>query len=515
MPERSSAATGAADWALRCRGLRKAFPGVVALSDLDFSARAGHVHAILGENGAGKSTLMKGLAGSVPFDSGDVELFGEPASIRSPLDARALGIEVAYQELSGIPDLSVARSIWLRRGPGGPLASLRRGALRRRTLELYDRLGAPRIDPDRLVRQLSIAERHLVEVVSSVATDPRVVVFDEATASLPAEETRWVLELARRLAAEGKLVLFISHRLPEIRQVADAVTVLRDGHAVLTAATADVDDDQLVEAMLGRKPQRLYPPPLAKPGATVNLRVEALSSGSRLTDVSFELHEGEIVGVGGLEGQGQSALLYALFGLAPARGRIFVRDQPVRIRSPRAAFQAGIGLALVPEDRRREGLILSKSVRENVALPILGRLTRFGLLQGRVEERTVREAIERLNIKASLEQPVMTLSGGNQQKVVVAKLLLLGTKILLFHDLTRGIDVGTKAQIFALLRELAAGGHSILFYSSDNQELTQMCDRVLVLSRGRLAATLEGDAMTEAQILRAAFGVQGRAAVPS
>src|SRR4051794_3240512 len=190
MPDRSPTATNAPQWALRCRGLRKAFPGVVALSDLDFSARAGRVHAILGENGAGKSTLMKGLAGSVPFDSGEVELFGETASIRSPLDARRLGIEVAYQELSAIPDLSVARSIWLRRGSGGPFASLRRRALRRRTLELYERLGAPRIDPDRLVRQLSIAERQIVEVISSLATDPRVVVFDEATASLPAEETR-------------------------------------------------------------------------------------------------------------------------------------------------------------------------------------------------------------------------------------------------------------------------------------------------------------------------------------
>jgi ribose transport system ATP-binding protein len=317
-----------------------------------------------------------------------------------------------------------------------------------------------------------------------------------------------VLELARRLADEGKLVLFISHRLREIRQVADEVTVLRDGRSALTAAMSDVDDEQLVEAMLGRKPQRLYPAPLSRPGDVVNLRVEQLSSGNRLSEVSFELHEGEIIGVGGLEGQGQSALLYSLFGLAPARGRIFIRDQPVSIRSPRAAFRAGIGMALVPEDRRREGLIASKPVRENVALPILDRLTRRGLLSGRLEDEAVRQAVERLDVKvSSLEQPVTTLSGGNQQKVVIAKLLMLGAKIMLLHDLTRGIDVGTKAQIFALLRELAASGHSILFYSSDNQELVHMCDRVLVLSRGRVAARLEGEELTEAQILRAAFGL--------
>jgi ribose transport system ATP-binding protein len=514
-PARDSA-PGDGVWALRCRGLRKAFPGVVALDQLAFDARAGRVHAILGENGAGKSTLMKGLAGAVPFDSGDVELFGEPVSIRSPRDARRLGIEVAYQELSSIPDLSVARSIWLRRGAGGRGTRLRQGALRRRTLALYERLGAPRIDPDRLVRHLSLAERQVVEVVGSLATDPRIVVFDEATASLPAEETAWVLGLARRLAGEGRLVVFISHRLPEIREVADEVTVLRDGRSVLTASMTDVEDELLVEAMLGRKPQRLYPPPLARPTSTVSLRVEELSSEGRLHDVSFELHEGEILGVGGLEGQGQSALLYALFGLAPAHGRVYVGGQPVHIRSPRAAFHAGVGLALVPEDRRREGLILSKSVRENVALPILDRLTRRGLLSGSEEEAAVRGAVERLNIRAaSLEQPVMTLSGGNQQKVVIAKLLLLGARILLLHDLTRGIDVGTKAQIFALLRELAAGGHSILFYSSDNQELTHMCDRVLVLSRGRTVATLSGDTLSEAHILRAAFGVQARGSAPA
>jgi ribose transport system ATP-binding protein len=488
---------------------------VVALNDLAFSARAGRVHAILGENGAGKSTLMKGLAGSVPFDSGSVEVFGEPVTIGSPLAARRLGIEVAYQELSGIPDLTVARSIWLRRGAGGRGGRLGQRSLRRRTLALYERLGAPLVDPDRLVRHLSIAERHLVEVIASLATDPRIAVFDEATAALPAEETRWVLELSRRLADSGKLVLFISHRLPEIRQVADEVTVLRDGNAVLHAPMSDVGDEALVEAMLGRKPQRLYPPPLAAPGERVNLRVGDLSCDTRLSNVSFELHEGEILGVGGLEGQGQSALLYALFGLVSSRGQIHVRDERVRIRSPRAAFHAGIGLALVPEDRRREGLIMSKSVRENVALPVVDRVTRHGLLSGKREDEVVREAVERLNVRTpTLEQPVMMLSGGNQQKVVIAKLLTLGAKILLLHDLTRGIDVGTKAQIFELLRELTASGHSILFYSSDNQELAHMCDRVLVMSRGRVAATLDGERLTESHILRAAFGVKDAPIAP-
>ena len=258
--------------------------------------------------------------------------------------------------------------------------------------------------------------------------------------------------------------------------------------------------------MLGRKGEQLYPPRRGQVGAPISLQVEGLASGHRLSDISFELHEGEILGVGGLQGQGQSDLLYALFGVAPYRGQVTISGQRVHIRSPAAAFHAGVGLALVPEDRRREGLIGAKSVRENVALPVLGQLTKLGMISAHKENEVVADAIKRLDVRASdLEQPVTTLSGGNQQKVVIAKLLLLGARILLFHDLTRGIDVGAKAQIFALLRDLAASGHSVLFYSSDNEELVRMCDRVLVLSRGRLTATLAGVGLSEADILRAAF----------
>jgi ribose transport system ATP-binding protein len=493
--------------ALRCRGMSKRFPGVVALSDFDFDATAGEVHALLGENGAGKSTFIKGLGGSVPFDSGTVELFGEPVRIRHPGEARRHGIEIAYQELSVIPDLSVARTIWLRRLGTRPLRFMGQSSLRRRTLELYDRLQSPHVDPDLPVRRLSVAERQLVEVIGALATDPRIVVFDEPTAALPAEEAAWVLGLARRLAEQGKLVLFISHRLQEVDQVADRVTVMRDGRAVLSAPRSEVDHDYLVESMLGRKGTQLYPPRQGEVGTSVSLKVEALASGDRLSDITFELREGEILGVGGLQGQGQSSLLYALFGLSPYRGQVTVSGQRVHIRSPAAAFRAGVGLALVPEDRRREGLIAGKSVRENVALPVLGELTRFGFMSAQKENEVVAAAIARLDVRAAdLEQPVTTLSGGNQQKVVIAKLLLLGARILLFHDLTRGIDVGAKAQIFALLRDLTATGHSVLFYSSDNEELVRMCDRVLVLSRGRLTAILDGDRLSEAEILRAAFG---------
>jgi ribose transport system ATP-binding protein len=494
--------------ALRCRGVSKRYPGILALEALDFEAHAGEVHAILGENGAGKSTFIKGLGGSIRFDSGTVELFGETVSINSPAAARRLGVEVAHQEPSVIPDLSVARTIWLRRMSGGALRLLTQASARRRTLALYERLGSPHVDPDIPVRQLSVAERQLVEVIGCLASDPRVVVFDEATAALPTDEANWVLATVRGLADQGKVVLFISHRLQEVEQIADRVTVMRDGRSVLTASTSEVHNDQLVQAMLGRTDHQLYPARQGAIGENVSLRVKSLASGDVLSDVSFDLRQGEVLGVGGLQGQGQSSLLYALFGLASYRGHVEVGGKRVHIRSPAGALRAGIGIALVPEDRKREGLIGSKSVRENIALPVLSQLTRGGLISARKESKLVSDAIKLLDVRASdLELPVATLSGGNQQKVVIAKLLLLGAKILLLHDLTRGVDVGAKAQIFKLVRELTANGHSVLFYSSDSQELVRMCDRILVLSRGRLVATLEGDRMTEEGILRAAFGV--------
>ncbi len=502
-------APGPGRLALRCTGLTKRYPGVLALDRLDFLAQAGQVHAILGENGAGKSTFIKCLGGSVIADAGEVELDGTTVAIGSPADARKRGIEVAYQELSLVPDLTVAENIWLRRARPTRLRTLPRGELRARTRALLERLDAPAIDPDFRVRYLSLAERQVVEVVSALAGDPKIVIFDESTASLPADETRWALGLARRLAGEGRLVLFISHRLPEIRQVADWVTILRDGRSVVSATVGELTDGQMVEAMLGRKPQRLYPPREVAPTDRINLALAGVSVGERLSDIALELHEGEILGIGGLQGQSQSTLLAALFGLVRYRGTVMVSGRRARIRSPRDAFRAGIGIALIPEDRRNQGLLGPKTVGENIVLPILSRLTSRGLLSGRRQDEVVRDAIARLHIRASgPDQPVMTLSGGNQQKVVIAKLLQVGARVLLFHDVTRGIDVGTKAQIFELARRLAAGGHSILFYSSDNQELVHMCDRVMVLSRGRVAAMLGEGELSEENIVRAAFAVR-------
>jgi ribose transport system ATP-binding protein len=496
---------------LRCTRLRRTYPGVVALDDLDFSGEAGVVHAILGENGAGKSTFIKALGGTVRLEAGEIEIAGSPARIASVADARRLGISVAYQELSLIPHLTVGQNVWLNQLGRPLLGILGQAETTRRTEELFARVGAPPVNPRRKVADLSIAQRHVVEIVASCALNPRVLVLDEATAALPAAEAEWALGLARRLATDGSLVLFISHRLHECRDVAERFTVLRRGKAIRSGALSDFTDDQIVEDMLGRKPRMLYPPPERPPAERVTLEVRALGVAHELADLSFDLREGEIVGLGGLEGQGQSALLLALFGMKRWQGAVSVAGRQVRVRSPSDAFRAGI--ALVPEDRRYQGLHLDASIRRNVALPVLSRISRLGFLAPGADRAVVSRAIEGLAVKAtSLDQPVRTLSGGNQQKVVVAKLLAVGAKVLLFHDLTRGIDVGAKAEIFLLMRRLAGEGKSILFYSSENQELVSMCDRVLVLRAGRLAAVLAGGDLSEERILHAALGVGSEAA---
>ena len=497
---------------LRCTRLRRTYPGVVALDDLDFVGEAGVVHAILGENGAGKSTFIKALGGTVRLEAGTIEVGGSVVRMASVADAWRRGVGIAYQELSLIPHLTVGQNIWLNRLGRPFLGLLGRTETTRRTEELFARLGAPAVDPLRNVADLSIAQRHVVEIVASCAGHPEILVLDEATAALPASEADWALRLARRLAGEGSLVLFISHRLRECREVADHFTVFRRGAAIRTGALRDFTDDQVVEDMLGQKPRMLYPPRARPPEEQIALAVRRLNVANELKGISFDLRAGEVVGLGGLEGQGQSALLLALFGIKRWRGWVSVSGKPVRIRSPAEAFRAGIALA--PEDRRYQGLHLDASIRRNVALPVLSRISRIGFLAPGSDRTVVNRAIGNLAIKASsLEQPVRTLSGGNQQKVVVAKLLAVGADVLLFHDLTRGIDVGAKAEIFHLMRRLAGQGKSILFYSSENQELVSMCDRVLVLRAGRLAATLTGGDLSEERILQAALGV-GQETIP-
>jgi ribose transport system ATP-binding protein len=354
------------------------------------------------------------------------------------------------------------------------------------------------------VRTLSIGDRQIIEIVKGLANDPKILILDEATSALLPREVEWLLNKARERAAQGKLVLYISHRMDEVRRVADRVTVLRNGETVGTEATAKLSDDDIVSMMLGRRLDRLFP--VRQPTATerVALKATNLTVGHQLRGISFALREGEVLGVAGLQGHGQRELFMSLFGAERAEGQIEVWGKPVTIRGPGHALSPEIGMALLPEDRRNQGLLLGKPVRENIVLSALKRIVVRGFVDPKAEQKLVDDAVAQLRIKThSIEQAAGTLSGGNQQKVVLAKLLATEAKILLFFDPTRGVDVGTKAEIFALMRDLAARGFAILFFSTDLAELANVADRVLVMSYGRISATLEGGAMSEDEILRA------------
>ena len=480
---------------VQVKGLTKRFGGIVALDGADFSARLGEVHALLGENGAGKSTFIQILSGALTHDGGDILVDGQDYRPVNPDEALGRGIAAVFQELSLVPDLSVEQNIWFRREPRTWLRTVDVAQMRQQTLELFERYHFPSIATTREVRNLTLAERQIVEVAKGLAKDPRILILDEATSALPASEATWLLSLARQLADEGRLVIFISHRMGEVRAIADRVSVFRNGTTVATHDAAAVSDDQIVTEMIGRQLARLYPERMD----TATDRV-ALHNG-----VNFDLREGEVLGVGGLQGHGQREMFQSLFGADKAFGSVTLWGKPVRFDSPRQALSGSEGIALVPEDRRGQGLLLSKSVRENLALPVIRRFSHFGLLDQRKETELVREIMKSLSIKADTpEQIAGTLSGGNQQKVIFGKMLMTQARVLLLYDPTRGVDVGTKGEIFQLMRQLASEGYAILFYSSDLPELVNVADRVMVLRSGRVARMLEGDDITEEEILRAA-----------
>lgn len=493
---------------LELNNISKRFGGVVALDCATFHCTAGEVHGLVGQNGAGKSTLVKILSGVVQRDGGEILLHGKRLNFRSPTEAIASGIGMVFQELSLIPDLTVAANIFFGREPTGLLGGISRGALRQSTLALFERMGVEPIAPDAEVCDLPLAQRQMVEIAKVLARDPRVIIFDEAPSALGRKEVDWLLEYVRELAAEGRIVIYISHDLREVMQVSDSITVFRNGRNVGVRRAEEASTDELVSLILGRKESRFYSPRETDIGDEVAMEVRDLQGGVRLQGVSFKLRCGEILGIGGLTGQGQDELFRGLFGIQPIHGEVLISGRPVHIGSPGSALRQGIRLVLVPEDRATQGVVAAMSVAQNLSLAVLPRLQRWGLVARDRERVVVEEAIKRLSIAvADVNGPVMRLSGGNQQKVVLGKLLATKPRILMLYDSTRGVDVGTKAEIFQLLRQLVAGkGSSVLFYSTDVDELINMCDRVLVMRLGSIEAELSGEALTEENVIRASMG---------
>ncbi|MEO3762400.1 sugar ABC transporter ATP-binding protein [Streptomyces sp. B8F3] len=495
---------------LAARGLSKSFGAVRALQDVSLTLHAGEAHALAGENGAGKSTLIKTLAGVHRPDAGRLLLDDAPVAFHGPADARDAGIAVIYQEPTLFPDLSIAENIFMGRQPRRTLRRIDRASVHDATAALMRRLGVD-LDPDRPARGLSIADQQIVEIAKALSFDARVLIMDEPTAALTGSETARLFAVVEALRAEGAAVLFISHRLEEIFRLCRRVTTLRDGRWIATDEVAALTEDDLVRRMVGRDLDELYPKQDAELGETA-LSVRRLTREGVFHDVSFDVRRGEIVALAGLVGAGRSEVVQAAFGVdTPDAGEVHVAGRPLRRGSPTAAMDAGV--ALVPEDRRQRGLVMEMSIERNIGLTGLGRLGSAGLVKRTLERGRAADWAAKLRLKyGRLTDDVGVLSGGNQQKVVLAKWLATEPSVLIVDEPTRGIDVGTKAEVHRLLSELAAGGLAVLMVSSDLPEVLGMADRVLVMHEGRLVAEIPRAEATEESVMTAATGRGAREA---
>lgn len=493
---------------VRLTGISKHFAGTRALEDVNFACRAGSIHAILGENGAGKSTLIKIMSGVVRPDKGTLALQGVERRFASPAEAAKAGIVCIFQELSLVPDLSVADNISLA-DPPRRFALIDRRAQRRRAEELLARMGCEDVDPSLLVRDLSLSRRQMVEIAKALGQSPRVLILDEATSALTSRDVETVYGLLDQLRSEGVASLFISHRMHEVERLCDTLSVFRNGRHVETFAKGSRSDGDIVRMMIGRDVTAQFPPKPAPVKRPPHLVVSGLRWENRLNGVDLYVAKGEIVGLGGLDGQGQKELLLALFGvLRGVEGKVMAGETTGLPASPADAKSGPARLALVPEDRKTEGLMLPMSIGDNLLAAAYDKVSRGPFIDPRLERLAVNEAIAKLQIKLGTPaDAVATLSGGNQQKVVIAKWLMTDPGIILLNDPTRGIDMGTKQEIYRLMRALADEGRAILFYSTDYAELIGCCDRVAVMYGGRVVTELAGDAIGEEAIIAAALNI--------
>ena len=486
-------------------GIHKRYGGVHALRGASLAVHPGEVHALVGENGSGKSTMLKILSGQIQADAGTITLAGQPVAFRNPTQALRLGIATVTQETTLAPDLSIAENVFLghRMVKRGFLINWR--STRRRALEALRRLGLD-VDPSIPVRRLRPDQQQMVEIARALSIDARVLILDEPTSSLTDDEVEALFGLIRHIRSEGVATIFVSHRLKEVFDLVDRVTVLRDGHTVGSAPAAELDRSKLIHLMVGRALEEIEPPQAAETGGQPALRVRGLTLPRGFSDVDLDVAPGEIVGLAGLVGAGRSELLETLFGLhRPTSGSVDVNGERATLRNPRQSIRGRI--AFVPADRKIQGLVLEMSVRDNLVMASTSRLSRLRSPSARHELAVVRESIDGMRIRAhSARVPVATLSGGNQQKVVLGKWLATKPRVLMLDEPTRGVDVGAKSEIYRLLFDAAEEGVGILVSSSENSELLMLCDRILVLFRGRVAAVLSREESTEARIAHFAGG---------
>lgn len=492
---------------LSLHNIDKTFGGTHALADVSFDLRAGEIHALVGENGAGKSTLIKVVTGAYFPDMGRIEIGETNYQSLRPQQARNLGISVVYQEFNILPELSVAENIFMGAQPRGRSGLIDMVSRKKKAYELLERLGAQdSIDPDELVKNLTVGEQQIVEISKALATDAHIIIMDEPSAVLPSRELDRLFSVIRALRAEGHGIIYISHRLNEVFELADRVTVLKDGQLMATKNVSETSNAELVRLMVGRELADMYPPADNEPG-DVLLEVSDLDIDGTVFNVNFRLRAGEVLGLAGLGGSGRTTVCRALVGLADIQaGEISYLGQPAP-KTPGVASQAG--LVLVPEDRKAHGLVLNQTMRFNLSLPNLMEFVRAGVLRSRIEKQAANNIVEDIQIKPpNTEMYAESLSGGNQQKVVVGKWLLTNPKLVIFDEPTRGIDVGAKAEIYQRIRKLTRSGVAVIMASSELPELIGMSDRILVFHEGRAAGELERKEFSEEAIMRLATATE-------
>jgi ABC-type sugar transport system ATPase subunit len=492
--------------------ITKRFAGVTALSDVSLSITRGECHGLMGENGAGKSTLGKILAGIHRPDEGEILIDDVRQEFSSPADALRAGVGMVHQELAFCPDLSVAENLCMGQYPRRMRLLVNRAEMNRRARALLRQIGVW-IDVTQPMRALSTAQEQLVQIASAVGTDAKILVFDEPTSSLSEPEAQELFKLIQSLKARGVTMIYVSHRMPELFHLCDRISVLRDGKFVGTVDRAAADQDTIVRMMIGHSLDDYFPQHLSEKRGEVILRVSELSSPGNFQDISFDVHAGEIVGFAGLVGAGRSEVAKAIFGLdSAARGKVEINGQRLPLGSVQQAMDRGIGF--LPEDRKRQGLVLMMSGRANVSLAMLDRLSRLGILGRSAERKIAREYFQKLNVKApSIEMPVAGMSGGNQQKVAISKWLARGAKLLIVDEPTRGVDVGAKAAIHRLIDELARQGVGIMLISSELPEVLNLSTRIIVMRGGRIVGKVSRDQATQETVLRLMAGVKETPAV--
>ncbi len=492
------------DTILELRGITKTFPGVKALDEVSFELRRGEIHALMGENGAGKSTLIKVITGVYQPDSGQIFLDGKSESIRGPLDSQRLGIAAIYQHVTCYPDLSVAENIYIGHEKAHPVTrKIDWKELHAKASELLRSLDAD-FGSRSIMGGLSVAQQQIVEIAKALSTNARIIIMDEPTAPLTKRESEDLYRIAEALRDRGVSIIFISHRLEDMYRLASRVTVFRDSRYVGTWSVDSISRDELIVAMVGRSITQLFPVRKVSIGEEV-LRVESLSRTGFFKDVSFSLRKGEILAMTGLVGAGRTEVCEAIYGITRAdSGRVFLSGEELKAAHPSEALRLGIGY--LPEDRLKQGLVLEWAIATNVTLPSLERFSRLGWMDRRREDAKAKELAERLEVKAnSVHDLVATLSGGNQQKVIVAKLLTGDMKVIILDEPTKGVDVGAKTAIFNIMNELAAAGYGIIMVSSEMPEVLGMSDRIVVMREGRVSAILETSSATQETILGAAM----------